>query len=131
GQATGIGFPGEAVGVLPSPPRWRPVEEATLSYGYGLSVNALQLAQAYMVIANGGIRYPVSLLRQDAPPAGERVLSEKVSYQVREMLREVVENGTGKRAKDRKSTRLNSSHVKISYAVFCLKKKRKEEKDRM
>lgn len=99
GQATGIGFPGEAVGVLPSPPRWRPVEEATLSYGYGLSVNALQLAQAYMVIANGGIRYPVSLLRQDAPPAGERVLSEKVSYQVREMLREVVENGTGKRAR--------------------------------
>ncbi|MEQ9546075.1 MAG: penicillin-binding transpeptidase domain-containing protein [Marinobacter sp.] len=98
GQPTGIGFPGEAVGVLPAPPKWRPVEEATLSYGYGMSVNALQLAQAYMVLANGGIRYPLSLMKRDERPAGERVLSEKVSFQVREMLREVVENGTGKRA---------------------------------
>ncbi|WP_166268516.1 peptidoglycan D,D-transpeptidase FtsI family protein [Marinobacter caseinilyticus] len=98
GQATGIGFPGEAVGVLPSPPRWRPVEEATLSYGYGLSVNALQLAQAYMVLANGGIRYPLSLLRQDEAPRGERVLSERVTAEVRKMLRSAVEDGTGKRA---------------------------------
>ncbi|AZT82924.1 penicillin-binding protein 2 [Marinobacter sp. NP-4(2019)] len=98
GQPTGIGFPGEAVGVLPAPPKWRPVEEATLSYGYGMSVNALQLAQAYMVLANGGIRYPLSLMKLDERPVGERVLSEKVSFQVREMLREVVENGTGKRA---------------------------------
>ncbi|MDX1597115.1 MAG: penicillin-binding protein 2 [Marinobacter sp.] len=98
GHPTGIGFPGEAVGVLPAPPKWRPVEEATLSYGYGMSVNALQLAQAYMVLANGGIRYPLSLMKRDERPVGERVLSEKVSFQVREMLREVVENGTGKRA---------------------------------
>lgn len=98
GQATGIGFPGEAVGVLPAPPRWRPVEEATLSYGYGISVNALQLAQAYMVLANGGIRYPVSLLKLTEPPAGERVLSERVTAQVRGMLREVVEHGTGRQA---------------------------------
>ena len=98
GQPTGIGFPGEAVGVLPSPPKWRPVEEATLSYGYGMSVNALQLAQAYMVIANGGVRYPLSLVRQDQKPEGQRVLSEKVTYQVRNMLREAVSRGTGKRA---------------------------------
>lgn len=98
GQPTGIGFPGEAVGVLPAPPKWRPVEEATLSYGYGMSVNALQLAQAYMVLANGGIRYPLSLLKTDERPVGERVLSEEVSFQIREMLREVVESGTGKRA---------------------------------
>nr|WP_279306948.1 penicillin-binding protein 2 [Marinobacter sp. BGYM27] len=99
GQATGIGFPGEALGVLPSPPRWRPVEVAALSYGYGLSVNALQLAQAYMVIANGGIRYPVSLIKKDQPPVGERVISEKVSSEVRQMLKAVIEEGTGKRAK--------------------------------
>ncbi|MBZ2167157.1 penicillin-binding protein 2 [Marinobacter sp. F4216] len=98
GQPTGIGFPGEAVGVLPSPPKWRPVEEATLSYGYGMSVNALQLAQAYMVIANGGIRHPLSLIKLDGEPQGHRVISEKVTHQVRNMLREVVENGTGKRA---------------------------------
>jgi cell division protein FtsI (penicillin-binding protein 3) len=98
GQPTGIGFPGEAVGVLPSPPKWRPVEEATLSYGYGMSVNALQLAQAYMVIANGGVRYPLSLVRQDKKPEGQRVLSEQVSLQVRNMLRQAVSEGTGKRA---------------------------------
>lgn len=98
GQPTGIGFPGEAVGVLPAPPKWRPVEEATLSYGYGMSVNALQLAQAYMVLANGGIRYPLSLLKVEQRPVGERVLSEEVSFQVRNMLREAVEHGTGKRA---------------------------------
>ena len=98
GQPTGVGFPGEAVGVLPSPPKWRPVEEATLSYGYGMSVNALQLAQAYMVIANGGVRYPLSLIRQDNKPEGHRVLSEKVTLQVRNMLREAVARGTGRRA---------------------------------
>lgn len=99
GQATGVGFPGEAVGVLPAPPRWRPVEEATLSYGYGMSVNALQLAQAYMVLANGGIRYPISLLKLEAPPQGERVLSEGVTAEVRQMLQAAVEQGTGKRAR--------------------------------
>ncbi|TNE74430.1 MAG: penicillin-binding protein 2 [Gammaproteobacteria bacterium] len=99
GQPTGIGFPGEAVGVLPAPPKWRPVEEATLSYGYGLSVTALQLAQAYMVIANGGIRYPLSLLKLDDKPEGQRVISEKVTHEVRNMLHEVVTNGTGSRAK--------------------------------
>lgn len=98
GQATGIGFPGEAVGVLPSRPDWRDVEEATLSYGYGLSVNALQLAQAYMVIANGGIRYPVSLIRAEKPPVGERVVSEQVTAAVRGMLKEAVARGTGGRA---------------------------------
>lgn len=98
GQPTGIGFPGEAVGVLAAPLKWRPVEEATLSYGYGMSVNALQLAQAYMVLANGGIRYPLSLLKVEAKPVGQRVLSEKVTFDIRQMLREVIEDGTGSRA---------------------------------
>ncbi|MBN7771598.1 penicillin-binding protein 2 [Marinobacter daepoensis] len=98
GQATGIGFPGEAVGVLPAPPKWRPVEESTLSYGYGLSVNALQLAQAYMVVANGGVRYPLSLMKQEQKPQGHRVLSEQITQSVREMLKQAVARGTGKRA---------------------------------
>jgi len=98
GQATGIGFPGEAVGVLPAPPKWRPVEESTLSYGYGMSVNALQLAQAYMVIANGGVRYPLSLMKQEQRPQGQRVLSEQVTRAVRDMLKQAVARGTGKRA---------------------------------
>lgn len=98
GQSVSIGFPGEGVGVLPVRARWKDVELATLSYGYGLSVNALQLAQAYMVLANGGIRYPLSLVSLAEPPEGQRVMGEKVTAQVRQMLRQVVEKGTGKRA---------------------------------
>jgi len=99
GQSTGIGFPGEAVGVLPARGTWRPVEVAALSYGYGMSVNALQLAQAYMVLANGGIRYPVSLLRNSNPPQGRRVLDETIAADVRTMLLAAVEDGTGGRAR--------------------------------
>ncbi|HDZ37437.1 MAG TPA: penicillin-binding protein 2 [Marinobacter sp.] len=98
GQPTGVGFPGEAVGVLPAPPKWRPVEEATLSYGYGMSVNALQLAQAYMVLANGGVKYPLSLMKLNEKPVGQRVLSERVANDVRVMLGEAVARGTGRRA---------------------------------
>ncbi len=98
GQSTGIGYPGEAVGVLPVQANWRPVEVASLSYGYGLSVNTLQLAQAYKVLANGGVRYPVSLLRSDDKPRGERVLSEDVASDVRDMMVAVVEEGTGGQA---------------------------------
>jgi len=54
GQYTGLGFPGERVGNLPAYPRWRPAETATLSYGYGLSVTAEQLANAYATLASGG-----------------------------------------------------------------------------
>ncbi|PAU79946.1 cell division protein [Halovibrio salipaludis] len=98
GQSTGIGFPGESVGILPASVNLRPVEVAALSYGYGLSVNALQMAQAYMTLANGGIRYPVTLLKNDETPKGQRVMSEETARQVRAMLARVVDEGTGKRA---------------------------------
>ena len=98
GQSTGIGFPGEAVGILPANVNWRPVEVAALSYGYGMSVNALQLAQAYMVLANGGTHYPVSLLTKDEAPRGRRVMSSETAAKVRRMLVSVVEEGTGTRA---------------------------------
>lgn len=99
GQSTGIGFPGEAVGILPANMNWRPVEVAALSYGYGMSVNALQLAQAYMAIANGGMHFPVSLLSQDEPPEGRRVVSSETAASIRRMLASVVEEGTGSRAR--------------------------------
>lgn len=97
-QPSGMAFPGEAIGVLPVRSRWRPSEVATLSYGYGLSVNTLQLAHAYTILANGGIDYPLSLLRLDQAPQGQRVLSSKVAHQVLQMLRTVVTEGTGTRA---------------------------------
>ncbi|MFE8072775.1 penicillin-binding transpeptidase domain-containing protein [Marinobacteraceae bacterium S3BR75-40.1] len=98
GQATGIGFPGESIGVLPARMDWKKIEVATLSYGYGLSINALQLAQAYTVFANGGYLHPVSLVKQDNARGGQRVLDESVARQVRQMLKQVVKDGTGTRA---------------------------------
>ena len=64
GQDTGTGFPGEGIGVLPSKQKWQPIERANFAFGHGLSVTTLQLAQAYSVLANRGVKRPVSLLRQ-------------------------------------------------------------------
>ncbi|SBS30104.1 Peptidoglycan synthase FtsI precursor [Marinomonas spartinae] len=98
GSPVGIGFPGEVSGILPTHARWRPAELATLSYGYGLSVSTLQLAQAYMTLANGGYRVPVTIFKQDAPPKGKQVIPRKVAKSVVKMLEGVVLHGSGKRA---------------------------------
>ena len=99
GRLTDSGFPGESAGVLNHPQYWRPVGQATLAYGYGLSVTALQLAQAYTVIAADGIRRPISMLVQDEQVDGERVLSVDTARQLRSMLETVVSPaGTGQRA---------------------------------
>ncbi len=99
GQATSTGFPGESAGILPSHRRWRPLETATLSYGYGLSVTALQLASAYATIAADGLRRPVSLIKQTELPAGEQVIDPNVARAVQQMMAQVVERGgTGTRA---------------------------------
>lgn len=99
GQGTAIGFPGERIGVLPNKSRWTRIERANFAFGYGMSVTPLQLAQAYAVIANHGLRKPVSLLRNDVPVSGERVVSARVSRQIIDMLKTVVlPGGTGKQA---------------------------------
>ena len=100
GRATGIPFPGESDGVLPLRSRWRDIEQATLSYGYGMSVTALQLAQAYAVVANDGIRVPVSLTRVAEAPEGERVLSSATTKMLVDMLGAVVsDEGTARQAR--------------------------------
>jgi len=79
-----------------NPPSGIPIEIATLGYGYGISVTPLQLARAYSVLANGGRVLPVSLLRRDTLPEGERVMSEQTARQVRSMLEQAVsQDGTG------------------------------------
>lgn len=98
GTPVGIGFPGEATGVLPSHPNWRPAELATLSYGYGLSVSTLQLAQAYMALANGGNRVPVTIFKQDIPQVGKQVMPPQVAQDVVNMLEAVVTRGSGRAA---------------------------------
>ena len=90
GAQTGSNFPGEAPGRLRDPKTWRPIEQATLSYGHGLSVNLLQLARAYTVFTNDGELKPVSLLRLDAPVTGRKVFSDSTAHALRDMLELVV-----------------------------------------
>lgn len=97
GQAPGTGFPGEATGEVPSPRVWSSSQWAALSYGYGLSVSALQLASAYTAIANHGEYMPPSLLRLNQAPRGEQIVRSDVADQILGMMDEVVEPNTGAR----------------------------------
>ena len=99
GQVTTSGYPGESAGLLPHWSHWRPIGIATMSYGYGLSVTPLQLAHAYATIGGAGQSRPVSFLRVDTVPVGDRVLDERVSRSLVHMLESVVTPaGTGVRA---------------------------------
>lgn len=100
GRLTGSGFPGESAGVLHDPKHWRTVGQATISYGYGLSVTTAQLARAYAAIAAGGVLRPLSMIALDAPPPGERVMSVESARSLARMMEAVVASpeGTGHRA---------------------------------
>ena len=99
GEVPGTSFPGERGGVLPNPSRWSRIETATLSYGYGLSASALQLASAYSVIADGGVRKPVSLLKLSDEELTQvprsQVISPAIASQVKVMLETVVDSSRG------------------------------------
>ena len=86
GQKPQIDFPGAVTGRLRPYKTWRPIEHATMSYGYGLSVSLFQLARAYTVLARDGDLLPSSIVRVDQPPAGVHVLSAKTAQEVRAML---------------------------------------------
>jgi len=95
-----LGFPGEAPGRLREAKTWRPVEQATMSYGYGLSVSLIQLARAYTVFARDGDLAPLSLIRTGMPAAGRQVLSEETARAVRQMLEAAAQpGGTAPRAR--------------------------------
>jgi cell division protein FtsI (penicillin-binding protein 3) len=99
GEPTGIGFPGEVGGQLTNPANWALIDQATLSFGYGVSVTTLQLAQAYAVLAADGMRYPLSLLHRSERPTGQRVMNTHTARAVRHLLEGVVnDEGTGTRA---------------------------------
>jgi cell division protein FtsI (penicillin-binding protein 3) len=99
GEVVGSGFPGETMGRLPAYQKWDPVTQATFAFGYGLNVSPLQLARAYMVLANNGMRKEVSLVALESAPAGEQVVDSQVSKLVREMLRDASGlRGTGAKA---------------------------------
>jgi cell division protein FtsI (penicillin-binding protein 3) len=93
------GFPGEVTGRVRPYKTWRPIEQATMSYGHGISVSLIQLARAYSVFARNGEVVPLSLTRVEGPVTAKPVISEKTALQVRHMLELAVQpGGTAPRA---------------------------------
>jgi cell division protein FtsI (penicillin-binding protein 3) len=93
GSRANIGFPGEASGILRPYKTWRPIEQATMSYGHGISVTLLQLARAYTVFTNEGEIKPVSLTKLTEPSVGHQVFSAQVASDVKAMLELVIQPG--------------------------------------
>lgn len=109
GKKTGIGLPGESSGILAAPRKWGPIELATISFGQGISVTSLQLVTALSAIANGGYLmkpYVIekivgpdgNVIEQNSPEVVTRAISYDTSYQMKQIMQDVVENGTGKKA---------------------------------
>ncbi|MDH3304112.1 MAG: penicillin-binding transpeptidase domain-containing protein [Gammaproteobacteria bacterium] len=99
GTLTTSGFPGESAGMLTHFSHWQPISQATLAYGYGVSVTPLQLAQAYAVFGDDGGLRPISLVRLEQPNDSQQVISQDTAAAVRRMLEEVVRpGGTGSKA---------------------------------
>ena len=100
GKKTGIEFPGEVKGVIHHHKNWGESEQATISYGYGISSSLIQLAQAYTVFANQGEIKPITLLKTDGPVIGRKVLDKRTSNQMLNILESVITpEGTGILAK--------------------------------
>ena len=94
GQPLRLGFPGEVGGRLRPFKTWRPIEQATMSYGHGISVTLMQLAHAYLVFARDGDLIPLSLTRLESPPlAGKSIFSAQTAREVRAMLEMAVQPG--------------------------------------
>jgi cell division protein FtsI (penicillin-binding protein 3) len=93
GQRPQLPFPGTVSGKLRAPKTWRPIEQATMSYGYGLSASLFQLARAYSVFARDGELVPVTLLKTDGTAAGLRVLQQGTAQDVRQMLHLATQSG--------------------------------------
>jgi cell division protein FtsI (penicillin-binding protein 3) len=100
GAVPEVGFPGAAAGRLRHYRTWRPIEQATMAYGHGISVSLMQLARAYTVFARDGELVPVALVKTGAAAAAEKVLSAEAARAVRGMLEAaVLPGGTGPRAR--------------------------------
>jgi len=94
GQTPGLGFPGEVTGRLRPWKSWRPIEQATMSYGHGLSVSLMQLAHAYTIFAREGDRIPLTLTKADEAPIGTTpVFSQQTTREIRAMLEMAVQPG--------------------------------------
>lgn len=99
GSMTTSGFPGESAGLLTHYNHWQAISQATLAYGYGVSVTPLQLAQAYAALGNGGMMRDISLVARDEPSKAHQVISVDTANAIKRMMEEVVApGGTGTKA---------------------------------
>lgn len=99
GQQPRYGFPGAVAGRVRPYKSWRPIEQATMSYGHGISVSLFQMAQSYMIFARDGDMIPLTFFKRDDMPAGRQIISEKTAREMRQMLEMVTGNeGTARRA---------------------------------
>jgi len=95
-----LGFPGEAEGRVRPFHTWRPIEQATMAYGHGISVSLMQLAHAYTMFARDGELIPLTLLKSPGPVTGTRVISSQTASEIRAMLELAVQpGGTAPRAR--------------------------------
>lgn len=100
GNSAGVGFPGEASGTLLDYQNWHEFDQATLSFGYGVSTSILQLARAYTALADDGIVHSVSLLKRDEDPDARRIFRPETAREVRNMLERVIsKEGTAYQAR--------------------------------
>lgn len=95
-EDTGTGLIGESSGMLSDRHRWSKFELATLSFGYGLAVTPMQVARFYTTVANGGVKRPLSILKSEKKPQGERIFSDNLTAELRVMLEGVIEHGAPK-----------------------------------
>jgi cell division protein FtsI (penicillin-binding protein 3) len=99
GQKPQISFPGAVSGRLRPHKTWRPIEQATMSYGYGLSASLFQMARSYTVFSHDGQIIPATMLKSSEPAVGVQVLSARTAGQVRKMLQMAAgPGGTGQKA---------------------------------
>ncbi|UVK77785.1 MAG: peptidoglycan DD-transpeptidase FtsI [Sodalis sp. Fse] len=94
-KSTNLGLVGESSGLFPHKQRWSDMERAAFSYGYGLMVTPLQLAQVYTIIGSMGVRRPLSITRIDSPVPGERIFQESLVRTVVNMMESVALPGGG------------------------------------
>ncbi len=93
GAAPKTGFPGEASGKLRAVKTWKPIEQATMGYGYGVSVSALQLARAYTIFANDGVLLPATFIKREGDVIGKQIISPKTAKTMSRMLETVTQVG--------------------------------------
>ncbi|HDY7431856.1 TPA: peptidoglycan glycosyltransferase FtsI [Vibrio vulnificus] len=93
GEPSGLNLVGEVTGIFPTRSRWSPIERATLSFGYGLSITPIQLAHAYATLGNEGMYEPIHIIKSNDRDMAKQVVSKQHAREVLNMLETVTQKG--------------------------------------